>query len=162
MIIKWVNMEHHSEKYYRGSAMTELPVRFPPCINIQQGFMMDHWAMVRILECPSVWKAMRDEALFHDMAFNSASHTANKTILIGRLNSPGSSNDCLAGFTNYFSDRVQCVKSGGPVVQASGSLYGGATGFNSWTDSQIKSNQMYLYSPSYISWYLKVLYRNPA
>ena len=26
----------------------------------------------------------------------------------------------------------------------------------------IKSNQMYLYSPSYISWYLKVLYRNPA
>ena len=25
-----------------------------------------------------------------------------------------------------------------------------------------KSNQMYLYSPSYISWYLKVLYRNPA
>jgi hypothetical protein len=26
---------------------------------------------------------------------------------------------------------------------------------------QIKSNQIYLYSPSYISWYLKVLYRNP-
>jgi hypothetical protein len=25
-----------------------------------------------------------------------------------------------------------------------------------------KSNQMYLYSPLYISWYLKVLYRNPA
>ena len=25
-----------------------------------------------------------------------------------------------------------------------------------------KSNQIYLYSPSYISWYLKVLYRNPA
>ena len=27
---------------------------------------------------------------------------------------------------------------------------------------QIKSNQICLYSPSYISWYLKVLYRNPA
>ena len=26
----------------------------------------------------------------------------------------------------------------------------------------IKLNQMYLYSPSYISGYLKVLYRNPA
>ena len=28
--------------------------------------------------------------------------------------------------------------------------------------SKSKSNKMYLYSPSYISWYLKVLYRNPA
>jgi hypothetical protein len=33
--------------------------------------------------------------------------------LIGRLNSLGFSNDCLARFTNYFSDRVQCVKSEG-------------------------------------------------
>ncbi|XP_070295915.1 probable RNA-directed DNA polymerase from transposon BS isoform X1 [Salvelinus sp. IW2-2015] len=30
-----------------------------------------------------------------------------------RLNSLGFSNDCLAWFTNYFSDRVQCVKSEG-------------------------------------------------
>ena len=36
---------------------------------------------------------------------------------------------------------------------------GGCLPFN---QNQIKSNQMYLYSPSYISWYLKVLYRNPA
>jgi hypothetical protein len=34
-------------------------------------------------------------------------------ILIGRLDSLGFSNDCLAWFTNYFSDRVQCVKSEG-------------------------------------------------
>ena len=27
---------------------------------------------------------------------------------------------------------------------------------------QVKSNQIYIYSPSYICWYLKVLYRNPA
>jgi sarcosine oxidase/L-pipecolate oxidase len=39
-------------------------------------------------------------------AFESVSHH----ILIGRINSLGFSNDCLAWFTNYFSDRVQCVK----------------------------------------------------
>ena len=32
---------------------------------------------------------------------------------MGRLNSLGFSNDCLAWFTNYFSERVQCVKSEG-------------------------------------------------
>uniref|UniRef100_A0A8C7QS49 Reverse transcriptase domain-containing protein n=1 Tax=Oncorhynchus mykiss TaxID=8022 RepID=A0A8C7QS49_ONCMY len=42
-------------------------------------------------------------------AFNSVNHH----ILIGRLYSLGFSNDCLAWFTNYFSDRVQCVKSEG-------------------------------------------------
>ena len=50
-------------------------------------------------------------AVFIDLAkaFNSVNHR----ILIGRLNSLGFSNDCLAWFTNYFSDRVQCVKSEG-------------------------------------------------
>jgi hypothetical protein len=61
-------------------------------------------------------------------AFNSVNHR----ILIGRLNSLGFSNDCLAWFTNYFSDRVQCVKSEGLL---SASLYEGATGCNSRTDS---------------------------
>ena len=42
-------------------------------------------------------------------AFDSVNHH----ILIGRLNRIGFSNDCLAWFTNYFSDRVQCVKSEG-------------------------------------------------
>uniref|UniRef100_A0A8C7DA57 Reverse transcriptase domain-containing protein n=1 Tax=Oncorhynchus kisutch TaxID=8019 RepID=A0A8C7DA57_ONCKI len=42
-------------------------------------------------------------------AFDSVNHH----ILIGRLDSLGFSNDCLAWFTNYFSDRVQCVKSEG-------------------------------------------------
>jgi hypothetical protein len=42
-------------------------------------------------------------------AFDSVNHR----ILIGRLNSLGFSNDCLAWFINYFSDRVQCVKSEG-------------------------------------------------
>ena len=49
------------------------------------------------------------------MAFDSVNHR----ILIGRLNSLRFSNDCLAWFTNYFSDRVQCVKSEGLL---SGSL----------------------------------------
>ena len=35
---------------------------------------------------------------------------ATVIILTGRLNILGFSNDCLAWFTNYFSDRVQCVK----------------------------------------------------
>ena len=39
--------------------------------------------------------------------------TVNHHILIGRLNSLVFSNDCLAWFTNYFSGRVQCVKSEG-------------------------------------------------
>ena len=43
------------------------------------------------------------------MAFDSVNHH----ILIGRLSSLGFSNDCLAWFTNYFADRVQCVKSEG-------------------------------------------------
>uniref|UniRef100_A0A8K9XEK3 Reverse transcriptase domain-containing protein n=1 Tax=Oncorhynchus mykiss TaxID=8022 RepID=A0A8K9XEK3_ONCMY len=42
-------------------------------------------------------------------AFDSVNHH----ILIGRLNSLGLSNDCLSWFTNYFSDRVQFVKSEG-------------------------------------------------
>ncbi|CDQ97981.1 unnamed protein product [Oncorhynchus mykiss] len=42
-------------------------------------------------------------------AFDSVNHC----ILIGKLNSFGFSNDCLVWFTNYFADRVQCVKSEG-------------------------------------------------
>jgi hypothetical protein len=44
-----------------------------------------------------------------ERAFDSVNHC----ILIGRLNSLGFSNDCLAWFTSYFLDRVQCVKSEG-------------------------------------------------
>ena len=50
-------------------------------------------------------------AVFIDLA--KAFDTVNHRILIGRLNSLGFSNDCLAWLTNYFSDRVQCVKSEG-------------------------------------------------
>ena len=50
-------------------------------------------------------------AVFIDLAktFDSVNHH----ILIDRLNSLGFSNNCLAWFTNYFSDRVQYVKSEG-------------------------------------------------
>jgi hypothetical protein len=40
-------------------------------------------------------------------------YSVNHRILIVRLNSLGFSNDCLAWFTNYFADRIQCVKSEG-------------------------------------------------
>ena len=75
-------------------------------------------------------------AVFLDLA---KAFDSNHHILIGRLDSLGFSNDGLAWFTNYFSDRVQCVKSEGLLT--SGSLYGGATGFNSWTDSLLCIHQ---------------------
>jgi hypothetical protein len=46
--------------------------------------------------------------VFIDLA--KAFDSVNHPILIGRLNSLGVSNDCLAWFTNYISDTVQCVK----------------------------------------------------
>ena len=61
-------------------------------------------------------------AVFIDLA--KAFDSVNHHILIGRLDSLGFSNDCLAWFTNYFSDRVQCVKSegllSGPLAVAMG------------------------------------------
>ena len=50
-------------------------------------------------------------AVFIDLA--KAFDSVNHRILIGRLSSRGFSSDCLAWFTNYFSDRVQCFKSEG-------------------------------------------------
>ena len=50
-------------------------------------------------------------AVFIDLP--KAFHSVNHHILIGRLNSLGFSKDCIAWFTNYLSDRVQCVKSEG-------------------------------------------------
>jgi hypothetical protein len=47
---------------------------------------------------------------------------------MGRLNSLGFSNDCLAWFTNYFSDRIQYVKSegllSGPLAVSMGVPHG--------------------------------------
>ena len=78
-------------------------------------------------------------AVFFDLA--KAFDSVNHLILIGRRHSLGFSNDCLAWFTNYFSDRVQSVKS---VVRTSGSLYGGTTGFNSLADSSLYTSMMSL------------------
>jgi hypothetical protein len=71
-------------------------------------------------------------AVFIDLA--KAFDSVNHHILIGRVDSLGFSNDCLAWFTNYFSDTVQCVKSEG-LLSGSLAVYGGATGFKSWADS---------------------------
>jgi hypothetical protein len=105
------------------------------------------------------------------------------SVPVGQVCWLGFSNDCNTWFTNHFSESSVC-QIGGPVVLTSGSLYGGATGFNSRvilfsvyindvalaaSDSLIhlyaddtKSNQMYLYSPSYISWYLKSAVQKPS
>ena len=71
-------------------------------------------------------------AVFIDLA--KVFHSVNHHILNGRLNSLGFSNDFLASFTNYFSDRVQCVKSEG-LLSGPLAVYGCSTGFNSQADS---------------------------
>uniref|UniRef100_A0A8C7L9L8 Reverse transcriptase domain-containing protein n=1 Tax=Oncorhynchus kisutch TaxID=8019 RepID=A0A8C7L9L8_ONCKI len=69
-------------------------------------------------------------AVFIDLA--KAFDSINHLILVGRLNSLGFSNDCLAWFTNYFSDRVQCVKLkgllSGPLAVSMGLTQGSILG----------------------------------
>ena len=65
-------------------------------------------------------------AVFIDLA--KAFDSVNHCILIGRLNSLGFLNDCLAWFTNYFSDRVQCVKSEGRFSRPLAVSFGGPQG----------------------------------
>uniref|UniRef100_A0A8K9XTW7 Reverse transcriptase domain-containing protein n=1 Tax=Oncorhynchus mykiss TaxID=8022 RepID=A0A8K9XTW7_ONCMY len=83
---------------------------------MQSGFRTGHRctsATLKVLNdiITAIDKRQYCAAVFIDLAkaFNSVNHH----ILIGRLNSLGFSNDCLAWFTNYLSDRVQCVKSEG-------------------------------------------------
>ena len=69
-------------------------------------------------------------AVFIDLA--KAFDSVNHNILIGRLNSLGFSNYCLAWFTNYFSERVQFVKSevllSGPLAVSMGVPQGSILG----------------------------------
>uniref|UniRef100_A0A8C7RJN6 Reverse transcriptase domain-containing protein n=1 Tax=Oncorhynchus mykiss TaxID=8022 RepID=A0A8C7RJN6_ONCMY len=93
----------HFESHHTFSAM-------------QSGFRAGHGctsATLKVLNdiLTAIDKKHYCAAVFIDLAkdFDSVNHH----ILIGRLDSLGFSNDCLAWFTNYFSDRVQCVKSEG-------------------------------------------------
>jgi hypothetical protein len=83
---------------------------------MQSGFRAGHGctsATLKVLNyiITAIDKRQYCAALFINLAkaFDSVSHR----ILIGRLNNLGFSNDCLALFTNDFSDRIQCVKSEG-------------------------------------------------
>ena len=83
---------------------------------MQSGIRADHGctsATLKVLNdiLTAIEKKHYCAAVFIDLdkAFDSVNHH----ILIGRLNSLDFSNDCLAWFTNYFSDRVQCVESEG-------------------------------------------------
>uniref|UniRef100_A0A8C7DPJ6 Reverse transcriptase domain-containing protein n=1 Tax=Oncorhynchus kisutch TaxID=8019 RepID=A0A8C7DPJ6_ONCKI len=84
--------------------------------SVQSGFRAGHGctsAKLKLLNdiITAIDKRPYCAAVFIDLAkaFDSVKHH----ILIGRLISLGFSNDCLAWFTNYFADRVQCVKSEG-------------------------------------------------
>ena len=83
---------------------------------MQSGFPASHGytsATLKVLKniITAIDKRPYCAAVFIDLAkaFDSVYHR----ILIGRLNSLGFSNNCLDWFTNYISDRVQCVKSEG-------------------------------------------------
>uniref|UniRef100_A0A8K9UIW2 Reverse transcriptase domain-containing protein n=1 Tax=Oncorhynchus mykiss TaxID=8022 RepID=A0A8K9UIW2_ONCMY len=80
---------------------------------VQSGFRAVHGctsATLKVLNdiITAIDKRQYCAAVFIDLA--KAFDSVNHRILIGRLNSLCFSNDCLAWFTNYFSDRVQCVK----------------------------------------------------
>ena len=105
---------------------------------MQSGFRAGHGctsATIKVLNdiITAIDKRQYCAIVFIDLAkaFNSVSHN----ILIGKLNSLGFSNDCLAWFTNYFSDRVQCVKSEGLLSGPLAVSMGGTTGFNSLANS---------------------------
>ena len=83
---------------------------------MQSGFRAGHGcssARLKVLNNikTAIHKRQYCAAVFIDLA--KAFESVNHYILIGRLNNLAFSNDCLAWFTNYFSDRVQCVKSEG-------------------------------------------------
>ena len=83
---------------------------------MQSGFRAGHGCISATLKVlnntiTAIDKRHYCAAVFIDLA--KAFDSVNHNILIGRLDSLGFSNDCLACFTNYFSDRVQCVKSEG-------------------------------------------------
>ena len=83
---------------------------------VQSGFRAGHGctsATLKVLNdiITAIDKRQYCAAVFIDLA--KAFDSVNHQILIGRLNSLGFSDDCLAWFTNYFADRVQCVKSEG-------------------------------------------------
>ena len=78
---------------------------------MQSGFRAGHGctsATLKVLNdiITSIDKRHYCAAVFINLA--KAFDSVNHHIPIGRLNSLGFSNDCLAWFTNYFSDRVQC------------------------------------------------------
>ena len=83
---------------------------------VQSGFRAGHGctsATLKVLNniITAIDKRQYCAAVFIDLA--KAFDSVNHHILIGRLSSLSFSNDCLAWFTNYFADRVQCVKSEG-------------------------------------------------
>ena len=102
---------------------------------MQSGFRAGHGctsATLKVLNdiITAIDKRQYCGADFIDLA--KAFDSVNHRILIGRLNSLGFSKDCLAWFTNYFSDRVQSVKSegllSGPLAVSMGVQQGSILG----------------------------------
>ena len=82
-------------------------------------------------------------SLFIDLS--KAFDTVDHAILRQRLSSVGLSEHAVAWFVNYLSDRTQCTQFDG-LMSVKLSVCNGVS-----IPLLFKSNQMYLYSPSYIS-----------
>uniref|UniRef100_A0A8C7LY57 Reverse transcriptase domain-containing protein n=1 Tax=Oncorhynchus mykiss TaxID=8022 RepID=A0A8C7LY57_ONCMY len=104
---------------------------------MQSGFRAGHGctsATLKVLNdiITAIDKRHYCAAVFIDLA--KAFDSVNHNMLVGRLDSLGFSNDCLAWFTNYFSARVQCVKSegllSGPLTVSMGVPQGSILGPN--------------------------------
>jgi hypothetical protein len=102
---------------------------------MQSGFRASHGCTSATLKVLNVIITAIDKryycvAVFIDLA--KAFDSVNHNILIERLNSLGFSNDCLAWFTKYFSDRVRYVTSedllSGPLAVSMGVPQGSILG----------------------------------
>ena len=109
---------------------------------MQSGFRTGHGctsATLKILNdiLTAIDKRHYCAAVFIDLA--KAFDSVNHHIIIDRLNILGFSNYCLAWFTNYFSDRVQCVKSegllSGPLAVSMGVPQGSILCIHQWCRS---------------------------
>ena len=83
---------------------------------MQSGFRDGHGCTSATLKVLNNIITTIDKRRLHSTVFINlakAFDSVNHRTLIGRVNSLGFSNDCLTWFTNYFSNRVQCVKSEG-------------------------------------------------
>ena len=93
---------------------------------MQSGFRAGHGcysATLKVLnDITSINKRHYSATIFIDLA--KAFDSVNHNIIIGKLNSLGSSNDCLAWFTNYTRNKIVDLHQAGKTEYAIGKQLG--------------------------------------